>query len=231
MDQVVLGLFADFGTGAGVGFEDFMLRLLVAFLVGQAIGWVYGWSHGTLSYSQNYVQSLVLLSMVVCVIMGVVGDSLARAFGLGAALAIVRFRTPVKDSRDTVFLFLAVAVGMAAGAGQLALAAGATIFVGAVALLLYRTSFGMRSRAEGLLRFRFEGGDDGRDAIQKVLRQHCRTFALTASRAAGEGAPEELVYDVDLRKAAAGSALVGDLVATGGVTGVSLLPQARTGEG
>ncbi|MCB9684366.1 MAG: DUF4956 domain-containing protein [Alphaproteobacteria bacterium] len=42
---------------------------------------------------------------------------LARAFGLGAALAIVRFRTPVKDARDAVFLFLSVAIGMASGSG------------------------------------------------------------------------------------------------------------------
>ena len=81
MDSLLTGMFAQ-PPGMHVTLSDFLLRLLVAYLAGQAIGWFYAWSHGVLSYSQNLVQSLVLLSMVVCVIMGVVGDSLARAFGL-----------------------------------------------------------------------------------------------------------------------------------------------------
>ena len=80
MDSLLTGMFAQ-PPGMHVTLSDFLLRLLVAYLAGQAIGWFYAWSHGVLSYSQNLVQSLVLLSMVVCVIMGVVGDSLARAFG------------------------------------------------------------------------------------------------------------------------------------------------------
>jgi len=144
MDSLLTGMFAQ-PPGMNVTLADFLLRLLVAYLAGQAIGWFYGWSHGVLSYSQNLVQSLVLLSMVVCVIMGVVGDSLARAFGLAAALAIVRFRTPVKDSRDTTFLFLSVAVGMAAGAGQLSIALASTAIIGSVALFLHWTAFGTRS--------------------------------------------------------------------------------------
>ncbi|MEZ4235640.1 MAG: DUF4956 domain-containing protein [Myxococcota bacterium] len=124
---------------------DLLLRLLVAWLAGQAIGWFYSWSHGVLSYSQNFVQAQVLLSMVVCVIMAVVGDSLARAFGLGAALAIVRFRTPVKDARDTVFLFLSVAVGMASGTGMLGIALAGTAVMGVTSLFLNWSAFGTRS--------------------------------------------------------------------------------------
>jgi len=216
--------------GQTVSMEDFILRLLVAWLVGQAIGWVYSRSHGILSYSQNFVQSLVLLSMVVCVIMAVVGDSLARAFGLGAALAIVRFRTPVKDSRDTTFLFLSVAVGMAAGAGQLALAVAGALGTVAVAWWLHRTSFGVRSRAEGILRFRFQGSEAQRDAIGAILRQHCQVFRLSGARTGSPGDPEELAYDVDLRRPEEGDHLIRDLSATGAISGITLLAQARMGE-
>src|SRR6185503_8769777 len=106
------------------------------------------------------VQSLVLLAMVTCVVMTIVGDSLARAFGLGASLAIVRFRTPVKDARDTTFLFLAMTTGMAAGAGQAAVAAAGGLVVSAVALHLKRTGFGTRNETEGLLRLRLGGTPD-----------------------------------------------------------------------
>lgn len=78
-------LVAESSGAAAVSVSDVMVRLLMAFLSGLAVAWVYRASHSTLNYSQNFVQAMVLLSMVVAVIMCVVGDSLARAFGLGAA--------------------------------------------------------------------------------------------------------------------------------------------------
>ncbi|MEQ1504026.1 MAG: DUF4956 domain-containing protein [Myxococcota bacterium] len=229
MDGILTTMFAQ-PPGAEVGVGDFLLRVLVAWLAGQAIGWFYSWSHGVLSYSQNFVQSQALLSMVVCVIMCVVGDSLARAFGLGAALAIVRFRTPIKDARDTVFLFLSVAVGMAAGTGMLGIAMTGTAVMGGASLFLHWTAFGTRSGEEGVLRLQYLGDDTGREAIGTLLRRHCRSFQLAAARIARQGGPEELVYDVNLRKLEAGDVLVRELVSTAGVSGVSLLPQARVGE-
>ena len=229
MDAVLTGLFAQ-APGVGVSLDEFLLRLLVAWLIGQGVGWIYARSHGSLSYSQNFVQSLVILTMVVCVIMGVVGDSLARAFGLAAALAIVRFRTPVKDARDTTFLFLAVASGMAAGAGQLKLAVASAVLTGLAATWMDWTAFGTRSEAEGMLRFRFSGDDDQRDAVAGILRRHTSGFRLTGARAAGPDGIEELVYDVSLRSDGAASKLLGDLTGTGAVTGITLLPHARVGE-
>ena len=229
MDGVLTGMFSS-APGSDLALGDFVLRLLVAGLCGQAIGWVYARSHGALSYSQNFVQALVLLAMVVAVIMGVVGDSLARAFGLAAALAIVRFRTPVKDARDTTFLFLSVATGMAAGAGQLAIAAFSTVVIGAMAQYLTSSSFGLRSAAEGMLRFRFTGNEDERALVAKVLGKHCIRFHLAAARSPGPDAPEELVYDVNLRKDEGGDSLMNELRALPAVSGVALLAQARAGE-
>ncbi|MEQ1570921.1 MAG: DUF4956 domain-containing protein, partial [Myxococcota bacterium] len=180
---------------AALGIDDLLLRLLVAWLAGQAVGWFYAWSHGTMSYSQGFTQSNALLAMVVCLIMCVVGDSLARAFGLGAALAVVRFRTPVKDARDAVFLFLSVAVGMAAGVGQTGVALVGASVVGGAAGFLTWTSFGSRYGEEGVLRLMFVGDEGGRRAITEVLTRHCRSFHLAAARMSRPGAPEELVYD------------------------------------
>jgi uncharacterized membrane protein YhiD involved in acid resistance len=216
--------------GASVALSDFLLRLLTAWLCGQLVGWFYSSSHGVLSYSQNFVQSLVMLSMVICVIMSVVGDSLARAFGLAAALAIVRFRTPVKDARDTVFLFMSVAIGMAAGAGQMALAATSTIVIGSASVFLNWSAYGTRSKAEGLLRFRMDGAPELREAVQALLSQYTWTFELSAARQAGAGSARELVYDVNLRKNQAGDELVRALTELEGIDGVSLLPAARAGE-
>jgi len=218
-------------TVAQPALDVVLLQMLVSGLCASAVGWAYTRTHGALSYSQNFVQSLVMLSMVVTVIMGVVGDSLTRAFGLAAALAVVRFRTPVKDARDTTFLFTAVAAGMASGAGQIAFAAVTTAAMVAVTFVLEWTAFGSRSIAEGVLRFRFAGDEAQREAVASVLRQHSRHFRLSGARKGGSDAAEELVYDIDVRSDDASQALVADLSALDAVSAVALLPYARVGEG
>lgn len=207
------------------------LQLLVSALCATAIGWIYAKTHGALSYSQNFVQSIVLLGMIVTVIMGVVGDSLTRAFGLAAALAVVRFRTPVKDARDTTFLFMAVATGMASGAGQMAFAVMTTALLCLATWLLDWTAFGSRVSAEGVLRFRFDGDDTAREGVTKLIGRHTRHFRLSGARRRSDDGPEELMYDIDMPSDEASTQLVNELAALETVTGVALLPYARVGEG
>lgn len=229
MDRYLTGLFFS-DASVGVPIEDFVFRLLVAFIVGQLIGWAYSFSHRGLSYSQNFVQSLVILSMVVCVVMTVVGDSLARAFGLGAALAIVRFRTPVKDARDTTFLFLAVASGMAAGAGQPGVAVAAAFLISGVAIYLRRASFGSRGDTDTLLRLRLAGDADARRELDAILERHCRTLRLSAVRS-GDAGVQDLAFELELASSEAADRLIRDLDDLRSVSGVTLLNNARAGEG
>ena len=225
MNELVNAFMAGSVVSGALTLEDFLVRLLVAFLAGTAVAWVYRAVHGSLNYSQNFVQALVLLSMVVAVIMCVVGDSLARAFGLGAALAIVRFRTPIKDALDTSFLFLTVAVGMASGTGTPLLALAAALAGGAAAMFLSWSRFGAPTQAEGLLRFRSANDDTERNRIVRVLKDHCSSFRLSGVRAVTES-EDELVYDVDLKSAERGARVVDELKRLG-ANSVSLLPAAR----
>src|SRR3954466_1548501 len=80
--------------------------------------------------------TLVLLTVVIAIVTLVIGNNMARAFGLVGALSIVRFRTVVEDTRDTAFVIFAVVVGMAAGAGAYLVAAVGIPIVGLVAWLL-----------------------------------------------------------------------------------------------
>ena len=95
--------------------ENVLLSLVLAFVLGQILAWVYYFTHSGLSYSRTFVQSLVLITVVVAIIMAVIGNNIITAFGLMGALAIIRFRNVVKDTRDIVFIFCAQEVGMAAG--------------------------------------------------------------------------------------------------------------------
>ncbi len=75
--------------------------------------------------------------MLISVVMVVIGDSIARAFSLVGALSIIRFRAAIQDPRDIAFVFYALAVGMAVGAGSPAVAILATFLIGTIILCMY----------------------------------------------------------------------------------------------
>src|SRR5437763_4254657 len=96
------------------------------------------------------VATLVLLTVLICLVTVVIGGSVARAFSLVGALAIVRFRTVVEDTRDTAFVIFAVAAGMTVGAGFLATAAVGVPAIGLAALLLAAWDRGGSPAREGV---------------------------------------------------------------------------------
>ena len=176
-----------------------LLTLLLAFVLGQSVAWLYAATHRGLSYSRNMVHSLVLLTMILSMIMLVVGDSLARAFGLVGAVALVRFRTVVRDARDTTFIFLALGVGVAVGVQHYALAVVGTVLIGGVATLLQVSGFGVRHADTGTLRVR--GTASFKDALDAVLAEWCRSAEMIALREVrgSEGAASESEYSFEIR--------------------------------
>lgn len=195
-------------------------RLLLAFVLAQAIAWLYVWTHRGLSYSRNMTHSIVLLGMIVAMVMLVVGDSIARAFGLVGALAIIRFRTVVRDARDTTFIFLALAVGIAVGAGHGAIAVLGTLVIGGAATLLHASGFGTRHADTGTLRVRGLPGIDG--SLAEVLAGWCRTHELVALREGG-GDSSEYAYEIRLYDPGEREQLIQALRAVPGAAAVSVL--------
>src|SRR4051794_41880415 len=100
--------------------------------MGGLIAWIYlrtdtGGDRGT-----SFPTTLVLLCVLVAMVTQVIGDNVARAFSLVGALSIVRFRTMVRDTKDTAFVIFSVVVGMAEGTRNLWLA-GIGLAVGGLA--------------------------------------------------------------------------------------------------
>lgn len=97
-----------------------LIRLSAAILLGGCVALIYrGTRRERLPAGPDLSQTLLLLTLVIAMITLAVGGNVARAFSLVGALAIVRFRMVVNDPRDTAFVILAVAVGLAVGAGFL----------------------------------------------------------------------------------------------------------------
>ncbi|MBL9080031.1 MAG: DUF4956 domain-containing protein [Planctomycetes bacterium] len=218
------------GTGAVPSLATVAFHLLLAFVLALPLAWIYARTHHGVSYSRSFVQSLVLLAMIVTLVMAAVGDSVARAFGLFGALALIRFRTPIKDSRDTVFLFLSVAIGITVGVQNLPLAVGGTALVLVVVLLLHAGRFGERQVCEGVLRCSLPPAGAHDQRLRRVLQHYCRRFDLVSLRGAAAPDAVDACYHLQLLEPEAQAALVADVRAIPGVADVSLLVQQEDEE-
>ena len=112
------------------------VRLLAAAAIGVSVVAAQRWARRIEPLSPAMEQTHVLLCLAGALVMLTVGDSLPRAFGIAGAAAIVRFRTPVDDARDTTVLFLLMALGMAAGLGLAIVTMVGTLFVCGSLLLM-----------------------------------------------------------------------------------------------
>jgi hypothetical protein len=88
------------------------------------------------------VETLIMLPIVVASIILIVRNSLALAFSLAGVVAAVRFRNTLRDTRDTVFIFLAIGIGFAAGVQAITVGAVASVIFNLVLLFVWRSDFG-----------------------------------------------------------------------------------------
>jgi hypothetical protein len=229
MDQFVRALEGSNRWFADYSFESIVLSLLLSFVLGQLIAWIYAWSHSGLSYSRSFTQSLVLMTLVVSLVMYVIGNSIITAFGLLGALALIRFRNVLKDTRDTVFVFIALVVGMAVGSQRFLTAVVGTLALALAVLYLNITSFGTLGRYDGYLTCRLATGID-RGEMARMLNRFCRAVKQVSTRQSGEEQGAELVYQVGLRDRDRGGELLDALRGIDGMQHVSLVMRNELSE-
>lgn len=109
--------------------QDIIIRLMMGVIIGAFIMISYKLSHiGTL-YSRKFNVSLYILTILTTMVMTVIGNNVALSLGMVGALSIVRFRTAIKDSRDTMYIFWAIIVGICCGVGDYTVASLGTAIV------------------------------------------------------------------------------------------------------
>ncbi|MDP8228926.1 MAG: DUF4956 domain-containing protein, partial [Candidatus Electryoneaceae bacterium] len=205
--------------------------VLIAFLLSSLIGITYTKTFRGLSYSRNYVQAVILGSIVAATVMHAIGDSLARGLGMIGALAIIRFRTSFKDSRDILFMFSSLAAGIACGVGAFTVAIVGTGGFVMTAILLFFTPLGQTSYYDGMLRFNISKDDENLHELESVLRTYCKTFALVTLRELKQDDRLEHAYHVKIRRKKRKEDMINALSAKiSSIKGMSLMLQETTVE-
>jgi len=215
-------------TGGVFNPTSILLSLLLAFVLGQFLAWIYYATHSGLSYSRSFVQSLILITVVVAMVMTVIGNNIITAVGLMGALAIIRFRNIIKDTRDIAFIFCALVVGMATGSHRYATAIIGTIILSLIALYLHLTSFGTHQPHNGFLRFSFKGHIGPQHPIIAILKRFCSNFTLISAQDTGFGRSEvEHAYQLMIKNASKNEQMLTDLEKVQGIENISLTMQEQ----
>ena len=129
-------LFEVLEGGGDLSMQTVFIRLVMAVVIAAFIYLSYRLSHNGSIYSQKFNVSLAVMTIVTATVMIVIGNNIALSLGMVGALSIVRFRTAIKDSRDTVYIFWSIIVGICCGVGDYAVACIGSAVTFAVILLL-----------------------------------------------------------------------------------------------
>jgi len=211
-------------VGSRIGWDMALAALLLAFALSMLIAWFYSMTYQGLGYLRSFAQTLALGSVVSALVMLAIGDDIARGLGMVGALTMVRFRANLKDTRDLVFIFASLSVGVACGVQAFAVAVcGTAVFLGVV-LYVSWTRFGSRREFDAVLRFRLPAEPSHDHDLREVLGRHCRKTEMLDLRASDDW--QEYTFHLKLSHPEVDEpALLRDLGAIPGVQDAALLKQ------
>lgn len=133
---------ANLTSGANLTVIDVLVGLTASLLCAAIISWTYRASYQGVLYQKSFNLSLILISLVTTSVIMVISGNLVLSLGMVGALSIVRFRAAIKDPLDIVYMFWAVAIGIANGVANIKVSLTATIVISILILLLNRLPFG-----------------------------------------------------------------------------------------
>jgi hypothetical protein len=174
------------------------------------VAWVYMRTKPKERYDSSLVHTVIILPVVIAGVVLIVHDSIALAFSLAGIVAAVRFRNTLRDTKDAVYILLAIAVGLSAGVQAFDVAFVVSVVFVAVVIALWRFDIGAGpavERVRGRLVAETEIPTAAHPTIAGVLERHTRRWKLIGSEPAGPGSTA-LTFLVQLRSRSSPDALL-----------------------
>lgn len=174
---------------------DSLIGIIVAFAVGLFIYMVYKKTFSGVIYSHSFNISLIIMTMATALIIMGISTNIILSLGMVGALSIVRFRTPIKDPMDLVYLFWAVASGILCGAGLIPLAIIGALAIGLV-LIFYVNRLTVENPYLLIVKYTNEGIEKN---IEEIVSNQVKKYTVKSKSVMGQDLIE-LTYEVRLKK-------------------------------
>lgn len=202
--------------GTRVGWDIALASLLLSFATSMVVATVYTITYHGIGYLKSFVQTIALGGLVAALVMLAIGDDVARGLGMVGALTLIRFRTTLKDTRDLIFMFASLGIGVACGVQAFAAALLGTAMFSLAAMYLSWSEFGSRLQFDIMLRFQGPADAEHAEQVRAVLHRYCRGLSLIDLRSAGDNV-QEFAFHLKLSKPNTETALIRDLERVPGV--------------
>ena len=140
------------------------------------------------------------------------------------ALSIIRFRTVVKDTKDTAYIFWSLATGMAAGTGSYFIAIAGSIIISGIALMLFYTNFGSIIKSEFIVQFRINSNDSNiTSQYNRLISDFTKSHTLLSSESSGDGQTIKVSFDVVMKEEMKQNELISKISKINGVSEVVII--------
>ena len=186
-------LISMFETNQPLSFQEVMLILVAGAVAGLVIYFSYWVTHVGTVYSKKFGVSLIMLTELTAVVMAVIGNNVAMSLGMVGALSIVRFRTAIKDSRDTAYIFWAVIGGICCGAQDFLIVA-----CGSAVVFILLMLFGRVKNDDRMLLVVRGARSLERDMEMVVFTSFRKRARLKVKNSTGEKV--ELIYEISKKQ-------------------------------
>jgi len=172
--------------------SDIAIVLFMTLLLGMFIFYIYKKTFQGILYTQSFNVSLVMVAVVTSLVIMTISSNFILSLGMVGALSIVRFRTAIKDPMDIVFMFWAIAVGIANGAGFFKISIIGSAFIGLILFVL--TKYKTRSTPYLLI---LNYNDNGHSKIIDYLKTELNDFRIKAKTVTNDNVELTLELRID----------------------------------
>lgn len=193
MDSYLYEIIKNSGS---LSVEDIILRMGMSVVFAIVIFISYRLTHGGSVYSAKFNITLLTLTILTTTVMTVIGNNVALSLGMVGALSIIRFRTSIKDSRDTTYIFWTIIIGICCGVGDFMVAT-----IGSVAVFVVLLLFG-RVKNENRVLLIVRGSYEREQDIRKtVFAYYTKPPVLKSENTSQDSV--ELIYELNRKTAKA----------------------------
>ena len=215
-------IFDAAGGAAALSLQSVLTTMGIAFLTGIFISLVYMKTYKSGAYSQSFLLTLVMLPTIVALIIMLIGNNLAWAFGLAGVFSIIRFRASMGDPKDIAYIFFTVAVGLALGAGFIGYAVLFAVVLCAFMFILCKINFGSKKNVSKVLRMLIPEDLDYESAFDDVFLKYTKSHTRKRARTTDLGSLYEITYDVFLKDSVSEKGFIDELRCRNGNLTISI---------
>ena len=196
--------------------QTVLLVLLVAFLVSLIIYLTYKNTYTGVLYNPRFNVSLIMITMVTTMVMVVIGSNISVSLGMVGALSIIRFRTAVKDPRDTAFIFWCVVSGLACGTQNYTIVIVGSVFI-CLILFLFKKFITKNNKYVLIIK----GKSFDLKEVEKTLDKKLKDYICKGKYISVNGM--EIIYDVKIKDCKISDDIIVSLSKVSGVNTINIV--------